>query len=76
MRRSGQASLGSVPVSAQTSNWRTPAGGVKVEQPVRPPCAVVMNWFQIGPAPLTPEMLRMGELSALPTQTPVTSCGV
>ena len=27
-------------------------------------------------APATPEMLTMGELSALPTHTPVTSCGV
>ncbi len=38
--------------------------------------AVNMNLCQIGAAPVTPVVLTICELSALPTQTPVTMSGV
>src|SRR5205814_5619723 len=63
------------PFEAHTRTNCTPAGGAK-SATCCPTSAVDMNCCQIGAAVLPLVAPCIGELSALPTHTPATSCGV
>src|SRR6266545_3900644 len=71
----GQSGAGAWPVVAQTFANSTPSGTWKFTTGL-PSRAASMKAFQIGAAVFVLVAPGIGRLSALPTQTPVTSWGV
>src|SRR5512141_1535265 len=75
LTRFGQYGVGSRPEVPHTSTCTMPSGCLNCSTGMSF-SANSMKSCQIGPAPVNPLERSMDELSLLPTQTPVTSCGV